>query len=265
MDIEVRLLELEATVKNLIKCGVVESFNAENGTAKVVFKDISIKSYDLPIMVKQTLKNKDYWIPDIGEPVICIFLPTGIESGFILGSYYNKKNLVPATDQNKRVIKFEDGSYIEYDRQAHKLIGDIKGDIDIKATGKIDILAEGEINITTNSKATVTANESIDILANTDVNIDAKGLANVKAVGILTAESTASIDLKAPVINLVTSALAMAASGGGSASMTMSGNIELDGTMNATGDINVGQVISSGINLTTHTHAVSGSSTGGPQ
>ena len=37
----------------MIKCGVVESFNAD-GTAKVIFKEISVKSYDLPIMVKQT-------------------------------------------------------------------------------------------------------------------------------------------------------------------------------------------------------------------
>ena len=55
--------------------------------------------------------NKDYWIPDIGEPVLCVFLPTGIESGFILGSYYNKKNQAPVLDQNKRTVKFSDRYY----------------------------------------------------------------------------------------------------------------------------------------------------------
>lgn len=56
------------------------------------FEDANLKSYDLPIMVKQAKDDKDYWVPDIDEPVICIFLPIGIESGFILGAYYNQKD-----------------------------------------------------------------------------------------------------------------------------------------------------------------------------
>ena len=126
---EQRFLELESIVKNMVKVGIVESFNQNNATARVVFEDANLKSYDLPIMVKQTKDNKDYWVPDIDEPVICIFLPTGIESGFILGAYYNQKDKPPVTDQNKRTVKFKDGTIIEYDRKQHKLTADVKGDM----------------------------------------------------------------------------------------------------------------------------------------
>lgn len=149
--------DLEAIVKNMIKVGIIESFNEENATARVVFQDINIKSYDLPIIVKQSQNNKDYWIPDIGESVLCLFLPTGIESGFILGSYYNKKDRPPVTDQNKRTVKFSDGTILEYDRKTHKLTADVKGDIDIKATGKVDINANGAITINSGTSITLTA------------------------------------------------------------------------------------------------------------
>ena len=155
---EQRFLELESIVKNMVKVGIVESFNEDNGTARVVFEDANLKSYDLPIMVKQTKDNKDYWVPDIDEPVICIFLPTGIESGFILGAYYNQKDKPPVIDQNKRTVKFKDGTVIEYDRKQHKLTADVKGDIDIKATGKVDMIVNGDISLQSGANIILTAN-----------------------------------------------------------------------------------------------------------
>ena len=154
---EQRFLELESIVKNMVKVGIVESFNQENDTARVVFEESNLKSYNLPIMVKQTKDNKDYYVPDIGESVICLFLPTGIESGFILGSYYSKKTRPPVTDQNKRTVKFKDGTILEYDRATHKLTADVKGDIDIKATGKVDINASGAMIIHSDTSINITA------------------------------------------------------------------------------------------------------------
>ena len=155
---EQRFLELESIVKNMVKVGIVESFNQNNATARVVFEDANLKSYDLPIMVKQTNYNKDYWVPDIDDPVICIFLPTGIESGFILGAYYNQKDKPPVIDQNKRTVKFKDGTVIEYDRKQHKLTADVKGDIDIKATGKVDMIVNGDISLQSGANIILTAN-----------------------------------------------------------------------------------------------------------
>ena len=155
---EQRFLELESIVKNMVKVGIVESFNQENETVRVIFEESNLKSYNLPIVVKQTKENKDYYVPDIGESVICLFLPTGIESGFILGAYYNQKDKPPVIDQNKRTVKFKDGTIIEYDRKQHKLTADVKGDIDIKATGKVDMIVNGDISLQSGANIILTAN-----------------------------------------------------------------------------------------------------------
>ena len=39
---EQRFLELESIVKNMVKVGIVESFNQNNATARVVFEDANL-------------------------------------------------------------------------------------------------------------------------------------------------------------------------------------------------------------------------------
>lgn len=136
---------LESVVNNLIKVGKVESYNQERATCRVIFEENDHKSFDLPILVKQSLKNKDYWIPDKDEMVLCLFLPTGIETGFILGAIYNKEDTTPISNPNIRHISFEDGTVIEYDRESHKLTIDVKGTVEIKSTGAINISSDTSI------------------------------------------------------------------------------------------------------------------------
>lgn len=119
-DIESRLRALEARVNGMIRVGVVTAQEPEKGAARVEFKDRSeLVSYELPIMVKQTLKNKDSYMPDIGEHVTCVFLPNGLEQGFILGAFYSKVDTPINTDPNRRRTDFEDGAYHYYDRSEH--------------------------------------------------------------------------------------------------------------------------------------------------
>lgn len=100
-------------------------------------------SYDLSVVVKHTFKSKSYWLPDVGETVLCMFLPNGEETGFILGSVYSEKDKpVPEiSDENKDRdgIWFEDGSLIKYESDTNTLVLDIKGEINIKATGNVNI------------------------------------------------------------------------------------------------------------------------------
>lgn len=125
-DIEYRLKDLEDRLSNIMRVGVVSSVDPEAGTVRVAFKDRdNMESYDLPVLVKNTLENRDYWMPDIDEQVLCVFLPIGLESGFVLGSFYTEKVTPPAAELSKRVIEFKDGTRIEYDRDAHKLQIDV--------------------------------------------------------------------------------------------------------------------------------------------
>ncbi|MBP1924588.1 phage baseplate assembly protein gpV [Sedimentibacter acidaminivorans] len=69
-------------VKNIIKVGQVSSINFNKSSVKVTFpdKDNIVSNY-LPIL------NPGYYIPKIGDQVVCIFLGNGIEQGFCLGSF----------------------------------------------------------------------------------------------------------------------------------------------------------------------------------
>ena len=77
-------------IKSLIRVGSVSSVNPANGTARVAFEanDDNV-TYELPVLTRGSKANKDYWIPDIDEQVVCLFLPNtsgrGVCQGFILG------------------------------------------------------------------------------------------------------------------------------------------------------------------------------------
>lgn len=133
---------MDPFLKNIIRVGLVSSINPVDCKARVVFQDRGdLVSYELPVLQLNTYKNKDYWMPDPGEQVVCIFLPSGNAQGYIIGSVYSKKDKPPVTDENKRHIKFDDGTVIEYDRKTHIL------KIEIVENGPINIIAPGNVNV----------------------------------------------------------------------------------------------------------------------
>lgn len=130
---------MDNVLKNLIRVGRISSVDPGKATARVVFEAQGVVSYDLPVLQRQTLRNKDYWLPDVGEHVVCIFLPTGNAEGFILGSIYSDEDQPPVTSQDKRMVQFEDGTTIEYDRASHTL--------NINAVESVNIVAPKGITI----------------------------------------------------------------------------------------------------------------------
>ncbi|MFU1797383.1 phage baseplate assembly protein V [Paenibacillus azoreducens] len=138
-----------------IRNGVVSSVSAEQCAVRVLCEDEDNQVTDwLPVVVPQTLKNKDYALPDVGENVVCLFLGNGMETGFCLGSIYSDDDKPPVKDANKRGTWFEDGSYVEFDRASGKLTIDAKGKVSIKAADGIqidgDAKIKGDVNVTGN-------------------------------------------------------------------------------------------------------------------
>ena len=132
------------TSSNIVRVGRVSSINVQNNTAKVVFDDKDdLVSDDLSILNRGSLANKDYWIPDIDEQVLCLFLPNpsghGLNAGFVLGSFFSDVDQQQESSPDIRAIKFSDGSEVKHDRST--------GDLTIKATGDITIIAAGNIKI----------------------------------------------------------------------------------------------------------------------
>jgi phage baseplate assembly protein V len=136
-----------------IRVGIVSSTNPKRNTVRVKFPDLvdgcgqPMVSYDYPIVERDTLGDRDYKMLDIDTQVLCLCLGNGLENGFVIAATYNDKDEPPVNCQDKRHYVFKDGTTFEYDRAAHKLTADVKGDIDVKATGKIEMVATGDITI----------------------------------------------------------------------------------------------------------------------
>lgn len=171
---------------NWIRIGEVSSVDPKNCTARVVFDDEDgFISNDLPIIQRNTQSTKDYWLPAVGEDVICVFLPCGEEDGFILGSFYADEITPPVNSDTKRYLEFPDGAAFEYDWDAHKLRAAI-GDTVIEATEK-------SVQVSGASKVKVTVPE-IEFVGDLKIN------GNMTATGEITAKSeTAPVNLSTHV------------------------------------------------------------------
>lgn len=139
---------IENLISQLIRTGKVSSINPANCTAKVVFEDLDNKvSGDLRLLMNKTQDDKDYWMPDIGEMVECLFLPIGLSEGIILGSTYSEADTPPWNDADIRGTKFKDGSFWCYNRKTGVLDIEIVKQINLKAP---DLVIKSNVKITGN-------------------------------------------------------------------------------------------------------------------
>ena len=217
-------------VQSLIKIGEVSSIDPAKCTARVVFDDEdSIVSYDLPVLQRNTIKNHDFAMPDIGEDAIVLFFGEGQEDGVILGSIYAGEVTPPESTEDRRTVVFDDDTRVCYDRQEHKLTVTIEGTEIVfnRQDGSITVPNAVTINCTT---ATVNASSSVTLdTPKTDVT------------GVLN------------VAGLITGKGGLAVSGGGGAAVTVTGNMKLQGQIEASSDVTAG-----GISLMKHKHQEQG-------
>lgn len=215
---------------SLIKLGEISSIDPGRGTARVVFDDEDgLVSYDLPVLQRNSLKNRDFAMPDVGEDAIVLFFGEGQEDGVIIGSIYAGEVTPPESTENRRTVVFDDDTRVCYDRQEHKLTVTIEGTEIVfnRQDGSITVPNAVTINCTT---ATVNASSSVTLdTPKTDIT------------GVLT------------VTGLITGKGGLAVSGGGGAAVTVSGNMNLEGQIDASSD-----VVAGGISLMNHKHQEQG-------
>lgn len=131
-------------IKRLIRVGTVSSVNAAEGTVRVAFAaQDDMVTYELPVITRGSKNNKDYWLPDVDEQVLCLFLPNtsgrGVCDGFVLGTFYSSVDAPVENSGDVHAVKYGDGTIIKHDRSTGKLTINATGDIDIIAGGKITI------------------------------------------------------------------------------------------------------------------------------
>ncbi|MDI1471935.1 putative phage baseplate component [Thermodesulfovibrio sp. N1] len=141
----------------MLRFGVVVGVDESRGMVRVQYTDMDGEvSYWLAVLKQKTLKDKVYWMPDVGEHV-AVLIDENAEEGVVLGAIYSSADSVPVSNKDKCHIKFEDGTWIEYDRAEHKLRAEIQGDIDVKATGRCDLDCQSQIYIKSASNITIQA------------------------------------------------------------------------------------------------------------
>lgn len=84
----------------LMFIGTVSSQNAGAGMVRVVREDKAGKvTAELAVLQRGTATSKDYWMPAVGDQVLCLQLPNfsgkGIGAGFVLGAFYSTVDTPP--------------------------------------------------------------------------------------------------------------------------------------------------------------------------
>jgi len=150
IELEKRMKALEERLNSMVQVGTVTE--VIGGAVRVELNGHA--SHELPVLFPRTQTDKFFAMPDVGEQVVCIFLPIGLEQGFVLGAIYSDEDEPPAEGSHLTHITFGDGSVMEYDRTAHKLSIDVKGPVAVTATG--DVTVDGPIVKLNKGKGVVT-------------------------------------------------------------------------------------------------------------
>ncbi len=140
---------------------------------RVRFPDLDqVTSYWLPIVAPKTQNDKAYWMPDLGEQVVCL-MDEHDEAGAVLGAIYSQADATPVQSADKFHVSFKDGAAFEYDRAAHAFTAAFPAGatftvtangatVKIDAGGNVNITAAGGINL-----ITALHNDSVDGIINT--------------------------------------------------------------------------------------------------
>ena len=108
------------------------------GQARVEFPDLDgAPSWWLSILYPTTHGDKDYWLPAKGTLVACLLDKHG-EDGAILGAIYAGEN-APPMSEGERVIEFEDGTKLSYDKSSKALTIDCQGPVIVQGAEGVTI------------------------------------------------------------------------------------------------------------------------------
>ena len=103
------------------RVGIVQQQDAAHAKVRVVFPDYDeVVSWWLPVIFAKTQNDKAYWIPDVGEQVVCL-MDLRDEAGAVLGAIYSDADVPPVNSADKFHLGFKDGASVDYDRAAHVL------------------------------------------------------------------------------------------------------------------------------------------------
>ena len=152
---------LKQTLQRIVAVGEVVEVDEALHRVRVKLLDRDVITGFLHVLVPVSHQTYFYGLPKVGDTVLCVFLPHGIEDGFVVGSYYHRQEEAPVKDRNKFYKRFADGTVIEYDEAVGKLAVENPKELGIEirntssltsptVTIKGDVMIEGNLNVTGN-------------------------------------------------------------------------------------------------------------------
>jgi phage baseplate assembly protein gpV len=185
-----------ASLNPTFRVGIVQAQDPAHAKVRVVFPDCDeMISWWLPVVFFKTQNDKAYWIPDIGEQVVCL-MDLRDEAGAVLGAIYSSADVPPVNSADKFHLAFKDGAHFDYDRVAHILdlvfqdTTEIKYDarahlLDVKFQDQAELKYDGSqhalsISLPTGTGFSLTANGAqIQIDSGGNVIITSAGLVQI--------------------------------------------------------------------------------------
>jgi phage baseplate assembly protein V len=151
----------------VFRVGIVKIQDVQTARVRVAFPDRNqLVSWWLPIVTPKSQNDKAYWIPDVGEQVVC-FMDEYDEDGAVLGAIYSQVDTTPVQSADKWHITMQDGSTFEYDRSNHTFAINIapnSSTLDIIVNGPANLTVQnGDVNLSAvNGNITLKTNEHSD-------------------------------------------------------------------------------------------------------
>jgi phage baseplate assembly protein gpV len=174
------------------RVGIVQQQDPAHAKVRVVFPDYDqVVSWWLPVIFAKTQNDKAYWIPDVGEQVVCL-MDLRDEAGAVLGAIYSDADLPPVNSTDKFHLAFKDGASVDYDRAAHILNLKFQDSAEIKYDAGAHLLDlklqdRGEIKYDAGAHAlsvSLPSGATFNLTAGAaQVQIDGNGNVIIKAAG----------------------------------------------------------------------------------
>jgi phage baseplate assembly protein gpV len=129
-----------ASLNPTFRVGIVQAQDPAHAKVRVVFPDYDeMISWWLPVVFAKTQNDKLYWIPDIGEQVVCL-MDLRDEAGAVLGAIYSSADTPPVDSADKFHLAFRDGAHFDYDRVAHLLDLFFQDTTELKYDARVHLL-----------------------------------------------------------------------------------------------------------------------------
>ncbi len=154
-------------LSKLISICTVTKVDYKDGTVRVDMKERGVISGSLQVLQRRTKENKSYDMPEVGEEVLCLFLPQdNFITGFVIGGIYNNVDTTNLKDSNKGIksYRWADGSFVKYNEN----------------TKKMEVNSVGEVEVTSGTVVNINC-ETLNMNASGDINISTKGTLSVSA------------------------------------------------------------------------------------